>query len=153
MRVRIYILLLLALVMGCVAAQAQVSKRLVLKDGTYQTATKWELQGDRVRYYSAERAEWEEMPTSLVDWTATNAWEKDHATSKNEALENVLKENKADEDAEGAANPMVAPGIRLPDGGGVYVLDVFKNQPQLVELVQSGGEINKQTGHNILRAT
>jgi len=153
MRGRIYLLLVLALVIGCVAAHGQVSKRLVLKDGSYQTATKWEVKDGRVRYYSSERAEWEEMPESLVDWKATDAWVKDHATTKNEELENVLKENKADEEAEAAANPLVAPGIRLPDGGGVFVLDTYKNQQQLVELVQNGGEINKQTGKNILRAT
>lgn len=139
--------------MGAVTVHAQASKRLILKDGTYQSATKWEVNGGRVRYYSSERAEWEEMPESLVDWKATDAWEKDHATEKNVELDNVLKENKADEEAEGAANPVVAPGIRLPDGGGVELLDTFNNQPQLVELVQNGGEINKQTGRNILRAT
>jgi hypothetical protein len=153
MRLRIYMLLLLAFLMGSLAAQAQVSKRLILKDGTYQAATKWEVHGDRLRYYSSERAEWEEMPTSLVDWKATDAWEKDHAAEKNVELNNVLKENKADEEAEGDVNPLVAPGIRLPDGGGVELLDTYNNQPQLVELVQNGSEINKQTGRNILRAT
>lgn len=153
MRFRNYILVLVALLIAAGTAQAQASKRLILKDGTYQAVTKWEVAGDRVRYYSSERAEWEEMPESLVDWNATNSWEKDHASTKNEELEKVIKENKADEEAEAAANPVVAPGVRLPDGGGVYLLDTYKNQPQLVELVQNGGEINKQTGHNILRAT
>jgi len=153
MRLRIYILLLLAFLMGSLAVHAQISKRLILKDGTYQSATKWEVANGRVKYYSSERAEWEEMPESLVDWKATNAWESDHSTEKNDELNKVLKENKADEETEGAANPLVAPGIRLPDGGGVELLDNFKNRPQLVELVQNGGEINKQTGRNILRAT
>ncbi len=48
--------------------------RLILKDGTYQLVRQYTLAGDRVRYLSLERGEWEEMPADLVDWDATRKW-------------------------------------------------------------------------------
>jgi hypothetical protein len=125
------------------------SKRLILKDGTYQTASKWEIKGDRVRYYSAERFMWEEMPSSLVDWTATEKYNTEALAGETTA---DREEAEADRKLEEAASPTVAEGVRLPDYGGVYLLDTFGGKPQLVELVQNGSEINKQTGRNILRS-
>src|SRR5579862_4368717 len=52
----------------------QPTERLVLKDGSYQSVAKYEVQGDRVHYLSAERYEWEDIPSSLIDWDATNKY-------------------------------------------------------------------------------
>src|ERR1700680_4186745 len=136
------------------ASAQQLAKRLVLKDGSYQLATKWEVKGDRVRYLSAERNEWEEVPKAMVDWAATDKYEKERAAGK-PAPEAVAldKELEAERQADEARSPHVAPGLRLPDDGGIILLDNFQSQPQLVELQQSGGEVNKNRAGNILRAT
>src|SRR5260370_3656410 len=46
-------------------------KKLVLKDGTFQLARDYQRNGERVRYLSAERGGWEEIPAAMVDWDAT----------------------------------------------------------------------------------
>ena len=137
----------------CVAsAAAESTKRLILKDGSYQAVTRYEVQGDRVRYRSADREEWEEIPKALIDWKATDDFNagRAKAAAAPEAVE-LDKEADADLQAEEARTPEVAPGLRLPDGGGVVLLDVFKGEPQLVELPQNGGELNRNMGKNILR--
>lgn len=127
--------------------------RLILKDGSYQPAIKYEIKGDRVRYLSGERYEWEEIPASLIDWPATQKYEVDRvAAAMSPRAREVDKEAEAERQAEEARTPQVAPGIRLPLQGGVFLLDVYQKQPQLAELTQNGGEVNRNTGRNILRA-
>jgi hypothetical protein len=136
------------------APAQELAKRLILTDGSYQLATKWEVKGERVRYLSAERNEWEEVPKSMVDWAATDKYEKDRATGKPTPEAMALdKELEAERQADEARSPHVAPGLRLPDDGGVILLDTFQSQAQLVELQQSSGELNKNMKGNILRAT
>jgi hypothetical protein len=132
---------------GTLFAQAK-AKRLVMKDGTYQLVTKYEVKGDRVRYYSAERMDWEEVPASLVDWNATNSQVQKSVAVDQEAAKEEAEERQRDE----ARSPQILPGLKLPDTGGMFLLDTYSGQPQLVELMQSGADINKQMGKNILRA-
>ena len=37
------------------------TKRLILKDGSYQVATKWQLTGDRVRFTRIDEAEFHRL--------------------------------------------------------------------------------------------
>ena|SRR5271166_234371 len=113
-------LVFLALVLPSQNHAQELARRLILKDGSYQTITKYEIKGDRVRYLSAERGEWEELPTSLVDWPATEKYEKERAAAPAipEAAA-IDKEFKADREAGLSHLPQVAPGLRLPEDSGV----------------------------------
>jgi hypothetical protein len=128
------------------------TRRLILKDGSYQTVTKYEIKGDRVRYYSAERDEWEELPKSLVDWSATEKYEaeereKDRGTAAS-AVQLDKQIERENESAE-AKLPEVAPGLRLPRDSGVFLLDNLKSEPQLVEVQEAEGDLNQSSKGNI----
>ena len=59
---------------------ASAADRLYLKDGTYQLTNQYEVKSDRVRYYSTERGEWEEIPLELVDLDRTKGELKERET-------------------------------------------------------------------------
>ena len=141
----------LGLLFASNSSAQDLARRLILKDGSYQLVNQYEVKGDRVRYKSAERDEWEELPSSLVDWPATEKYEKDRASSAIPEASAVDKETDAERAEEESHMPQVAPGLRLPDDTGIFLLDNFQGQPQLVELQQSEGDINRNSKANILR--
>ncbi|MBV8629880.1 MAG: hypothetical protein JOZ83_03080 [Silvibacterium sp.] len=158
-------IVLLAAILSAMG-QAPNRQRLVLKDGSYQVITKYEVTGDRVRFYSAERDEWEEIPMALIDWPATAKWNHDHqpgASAGSDAAGNpndpglseaakLDAEERAERDAEAARIPLVAPGLRLPDETGVWGFDTYQDQPELVHVLQANGDLNRATEHSIVRA-
>src|SRR5271170_5823106 len=121
-RVVLFLIATFVVLAGIPVVAQQLAKRLILKDGSYQLATKWEVKGDRVRYLSAERDEWEELPNSLVDWPATDKFIKDRAAGAPapEAVE-LDKEIEAERRAEEVKNPQVAPGLHSPEDGGMLL--------------------------------
>jgi hypothetical protein len=134
------------------AAPAVVNHRLILKDGSYQIVKQYQVAGDRVRYLSAERGEWEELPAALVDWEATRKWDRDHAAPQPETdqvspamkeAEAIDKEESAERTEQTARMPEVAKELNLPDEDGVFALDTFHGTPELVELKTS--ELNMRT--------
>jgi hypothetical protein len=118
--------------------------RLILKDGSYQMVRDYQIVGDRVRYLSQERGDWEELPVSLVDWDATRKWEKEHADlveqdrspAMNEA-DQLDQEESQERSEQKARMPQVAEGLELPDEDGVFILDTYQGTPELVELLSS----------------
>jgi hypothetical protein len=140
--------LLSALSLGFPLPAQDLAHRLILKDGSYQLVTKYEVKGDRVHYYSAERDEWEELPSDLVDWKATDKYEKDRAAGASvpEAAQ-LDKEIEHERELEEMKLPEVAPGLRLPENSGVFLLDTFQGEPQIDEIQQTAADVsNGKTG-------
>ena len=100
-------------------------KKLILKDGSVQLVREYQVMDDRVRFYSTERSQWEEMPAALVDWDATKQSEADQKKSDVALLSTVHKQEQArrvmplDVDASLEA----APGVFIPPGEGLFVYD------------------------------
>jgi hypothetical protein len=121
-------------------ASAQSTTHLILNDGSYQIVSKYELEGDRVHYYSVERGEWEDVPSSMVNWEATRQYASDSSSGKNSPNAKALaKEMEAEREVEEAQSPHVAPGLRLPQEGGVYALDTYLNEPELSLSTKAAG--------------
>lgn len=130
----------------------QLTQRLILKDGSYQAVQKYEMQGDRVHYLSAERYEWEDIPASLVDWDATKKYNDALTSGKLHTKIVETPEEQEEREKEAANSPEIAPGLHLPGSGGVFLLDVFQGKAELAEIVQNGSEVNKGAKKSVLRA-
>jgi hypothetical protein len=130
--------------------------RLILKDGSYQMVRDYQIAGDRVRYLSQERGEWEELPANLVDWDATHKWEKEHADLVEQDSSPAMKEAEEIDKEEGeermeqsARMPKVATGLELPDEDGVFVLDTYQGSPELVELLPTDMSMSSKSRKGI----
>jgi len=105
---------------------ADRGKKLVLKDGSFQLVREYQRSGERVRYFSAERGDWEEIPAAMVDWEATAKAEA-AAAKETEALLRTVhhqeEEQRAEMPLDVDASLPVAPGIFLPPGEGMFVVE------------------------------
>jgi hypothetical protein len=115
-------------------------KKLILKDGTYQLVRNYERNGERVRYYSSERGDWEEIPAAMVDWDATAKAEAAEAAEEDAFAKKVHKQEEAQRietilDVD--ASLQVAPGVFLPPGEGMFVITGKSVTP----LEQAGSQV------------
>jgi len=108
------------------ASRLTRGKKLVLKDGNFQLVREYERKGDRVRYYSLERASWEEIPAAMVDWDATSKAQADSDKASEALLGKIHAQEEAtkiDTVLDVDASLQVAPGVFLPPGEGMFAIE------------------------------
>jgi len=87
--------------------------KLYLKDGGYHLVREYQVQGDRIRYYSTERSQWEEIPRALVDLDKT---ERQHRLKDQEAA----REARDEDDEEKAERAQRREIEAIPMDAGAY---------------------------------
>ncbi|MBI4906803.1 MAG: hypothetical protein HY820_24455 [Acidobacteria bacterium] len=90
--------------------------KLYLKDGTYHIVREYQIVEDRVRYYSVERSDWEELPLELADLKKTKEEIRDVVEKTKEQAKLLDEEDKAEREARREA-------AGVPEGEGAYFVD------------------------------
>ncbi|MBZ5584331.1 MAG: hypothetical protein LAQ30_19380 [Acidobacteriia bacterium] len=134
MRWRLLAVLLLAL------AAWGANIKLYLKDGSYHIVREYQVQSDRVRFYSVERSQWEEMPLDLVDLKRTEA----EAAQRKTELEKEAKIISEEDKAERAIQDEV---MKIPQDPGVYYVE--GGQTKILRQAESSVKTNK--GRSVLK--
>jgi hypothetical protein len=98
--------------------------KLYLKDGDFHLVREYKVDADRVRYYSVERGDWEEVPLNLVDLKRTEDETKAHRAKIEEEAKLISAEDKAErERANEVMKVPAGPGVHLVVGDGVHTLE------------------------------
>jgi hypothetical protein len=129
---------LIALALGCLAWAANV--KLYMKDGSYHVVREYQVQKDRVHFYSVERSQWEDIPLDLVDLKRT---ENDAASRKAQLDEDarvIAEEEKIERDIAKEVS-------RIPQDPGVYWL--AGNETKVLKQAESTVHSNK--GRSVLK--
>ncbi len=98
------------------AAALAVNVKIYLKDGGFQLAREYQVQGDRVHYYSVERSEWEDIPTDLVDLKRTQAEIAEYKKKVEEEAKILSEEDKAERELQNEI-------MKIPQNPGVYIIE------------------------------
>lgn len=106
--------------------------RLYLKDGTYQLVREYQVLPDRIKYFSAEREQWEEIPLDLIDLDRTKREVAGHQAE-------LDKENKEDAEEAAAIHAEKAEIASVPEEPGAYYIhgDKLDTVPQAEITVNS----------------
>jgi hypothetical protein len=131
---------ILAILLFAAFAAWAVNVKLYLKDGGFHLVREYQVQADRVRFYSVERSQWEEIPLDLVDVKRTET----EAAARQEKLDKNAK-SLTDESEERKA--LQKEMLRIPQNSGVYWL--AGNETKTLKAAES--TVHTDKGRKILR--
>jgi len=116
----------------------------VLKDGSFQLVREYQIQGDRVRYYSVDSGSWEFLPADLIDWDATKKLEAEEGNRDAAIVAKVhtQEEERTIPPLDIDASLEVAPGVFLPPGVNLFVFDGTSAVP--LPQAQTSSKVSKQ---------
>jgi hypothetical protein len=132
-------LLFAVLVFGITLSAANF--KLYLKDGSFQLVREYTVEGDRVKYYSVDRSDWEEIPADLVDLKRSDA----ETGARKSSIERLQKQ---DEEEKAAAREIRQEILKIPRDPGTYRLE----DGQLRIFKAAEGSVHNAKGRNVLRA-
>ncbi len=122
------------------SAVGSAADRLYLKDGTYQLTNQYEVKTDRVRYYSTERSEWEEIPLEMVDLNRTKGELAEHQAE-------VAADTKAEAEERAALKLEQKQIAAVPTQPGAYYIRGDATEP----LKQADSKIVSNKRRTILK--
>ncbi len=114
--------------------------KLYMKDGSFHIVREYQVQPDRVRFYSVERSDWEEIPLDLVDLKRTEAEAAERKSELDKEAKIISEEDKA-------AREIQAEVTKIPQDPGVYWRE--GNETKILKQAESTVRTNK--GRSVLK--
>lgn len=109
--------------------------KLYLKDGGFHLVREYQVQTDRVRYYSVERSQWEEMPLDLVDLKRTQSEIAERQTQSSDEIKVIAAEEKAQREVKSEI-------AKIPRDPGVYYVE--NNEVKPIKIAESKVHTDKR---------
>jgi len=131
---------LLSLFLLLAATLLAANFKLYLKDGTFHVVREYKVDGERVRYYSVERSDWEEIPAELLDLKRTESENAVNAAKLAEQAKIISEEDKARRQQEKEI-------MKIPQDPGAYMIE--DNKLRIFPVAESKVHTNK--GRSVLK--
>jgi hypothetical protein len=130
--------LIALLILAATAWAANV--KLYMKDGSYHVVREYQVQTDRVHFYSIERSQWEDMPLDLIDLKRTESEAAERKAKLDEDAKAIADEERLEREIKKEVS-------RIPQDPGVYWIS--GKETKVIKVAESTVHNNK--GRSVLK--